>query len=348
MRVETIDLSLRTREGNFRPAATLARVYLPREFEKALVRLKTPRVTTPRKPFVTSEDNVRRYGFALPKSLVALMKLADTWLIEDAKTKSFRYLRVAPGGWDLPLPVANEAYAVTVVKRFQWNTFSNMQLWEHFAGTMSLGWDAGDNRYMVSTQSPEAPVFWMDHETAEMTNAIARSLENFLRVQVGDDARVPKIERTLVAAPSVWDREKDDANYIEATVPLTSWPPFLSARADWLVGCLAFGEPQRLGRPEAFAFDFAKELPLVATREPIALYWMLRAYFFEERDVFDEAAPRARKISPLAKSFADLLEERWSASPKTSSLAKVRASLKKRKDLPRKAKWKSVSRASLT
>ncbi len=303
-----------------------------------------------RGPFVTSKDNVRRYGFALPAPIVALLELADVYLIEDLAPRmpTFRYLRVAPGGWELPIPEKGTPYAVTVARRFDWNTFSNMQLWEHLAGTMSLGWDRGDNRYMVSTQSAGAPVFWMDHETAEMTNAVASSLENFLRVQVGDDEGVvPEPERVLVRAPEIWDREKHDDSYLEPTVPLTSWPPFLSARADWLVGCVAFGSPERLGRDEAFAFDLDEELPLVGSREPLALYWMLRAYYLGEREVFDEVAPRASEVSPLARSFAEVIEERWDASPEVSKMSAVRAALAKRKDLPRKAKWKGVERARL-
>lgn len=285
-------------------------------------------------PFLPSAENLRRYGFALPKPLVALLDLADRVLIEDASSKmpSFRYLRVTPGGWELPAEIAGEPYVVTVAKRFDWNTFSNMQLWEHFAGTMSLGWDPGDNRYMVSTVDDDAPVFWMDHETAEMSNAIASSLESFLRVQVGEDEDVSERERALVRNPGACG-----SKYLDTPGPLTAWPPFLSARADWMIGCLAFGAPERLDRPEVHAFDLGLELPLVGTSEPVALYWLLRTYYLEERDVFDEVAPRAAGASPFTRSLAELLEERWRASPKNSSMAKVRAKLVGDERLPRKA-----------
>lgn len=148
--------------------------------------------------------------------------------------------------------------------------------------------------------------------------------------------------------PGIWDRKDGDGGYLDATVPLVSWPPFLSARADWIVGSIAFGAPSHLDRPEAHAFDLRKELPLVGSHEPLALYWLLRSYYLGERDVFDEVAPRARPLSALARGFAELLDERWSAKPKTSALAKVRGALARRKDLPRKAKWPKGMREHLT
>lgn len=337
--------------------------YLPAGFEKALARMKAPKVSDAilikrlaeeggkldKKwgPFLKSDENVRRYGFALPKGLVDLLALADRYLIEDLSEKmpSFRYLRVAPGGWEMPEAAKGATLIDTVVTRFDWNTFSNMQLWEHFAGTMSLGWDPGDNRYMVATTYDAAPVFWMDHETAEMAGCVASSLENFLRVQTGDDERVPKNERALSRQPSHWERDNDKLAYLGLPegVPLTAWPPFLSARADWLVAMMAFGGPESmLEKPEVGCFDLARELPFLAAREPLALYWTLRAHFLDERDVFDQVAPRAKEASPLAASLVEMLDARWKAP------SAKRALLKKRKDAPRTAKWpKGLSRDRL-
>lgn len=288
-----------------------------------------------------------RYGFALPRPLESLLEVADAFMLEDAKMPSLRFVRVAPGGWEPPPVVEGEELALTFIKRFDWNTFSNMQLWERFSGTAPLGWDPMENRFAVATTRPDAPVFWLNHETAEIHGAVA-SLEGFLRAQLGMDG-VSERERHLSLAPDVWSRDSDGLEYLGDDGPLTAWPPFLSARADWIVACLKFGQPEgMLERFEVQAFDLGKERESLGSSEPLALYWLLRSFFLDERDVFDEVKLRASSASPLAASFARLCEARWSASPETSMMAKVRARL--RGDAPRlrKPRWpRNVSRENL-
>lgn len=165
------------------------------------------------------------------------------------------------------------------------------------------------------------------------------SLERFLRVQLGDETHVPEREARLIKKPSRWARD-DGLAYLEREVPLTQWPPFLAARAEWLVSCLRFGTPDKLQPPEVRAFDFERELPWVERLEPLALYWCLRAFSLDEREVFDAAAPLARKVSPLASSLADLVEERWSGANSESGLVRTREALRqRRKDVPITAAW---------
>jgi hypothetical protein len=289
---------------------------------------------------ITSADIRERYAFSLPDDVGALLEVADRFMIEDVEGKNFRFVRVAPGGWELPTPVDGEEYAVTVAKRFDWNTFSNMQLWEHFAGLMPLGWDRGDNRYEVATTCSAAPVFWLDHETADVFGAVAPSLHDFLQIQYGDEAKYDERTRKLALEPGHWDRDEDGLAYHERTVPLAQWPPFLAARSEWIVAGMAFGSLEGKDKlPEVGAFDLDHELPLVRESEPLALYWLMRAYYLEERDVFDEVGKSASKVSPLAASIARLCEARWNAKPKESAMAKVREQLRPEAKRLREAKW---------
>jgi hypothetical protein len=50
--------------------------------------------------FIPSAENVRRYGFALPKPVRALLDRRRRLMIEDAKTADFKYVRV--GGAHFP------------------------------------------------------------------------------------------------------------------------------------------------------------------------------------------------------------------------------------------------------
>lgn len=330
--------------------------FLPDELVKLLVRRKAPKVNRakltkllkangvkPDKtfgPFIPAKENLRRYGFPLPKEVRALLEIADTWAIEDFECVDFKYVRVAPEGWELPAKKPREPYFVTVLRRFEWNAFSNMQVWEHFAGLMSLGWDGGDNRYFVSTIKSPAPVFWMDHEygTFQYGGCVARSLENFLRVQFGGSGRVPANERTLSSKPSSWEREKDGARYLEADGPLALWPPFLARRCHWIVGAI-LGHATGFDSPESACFDAKLEVPLAKTSEPLAMYWLFRSFYFADRDLFDEIVSLSKNLSPLVESIGNVMQERWNAKPKESSLAAARSRLKREKHAPRKAKF---------
>lgn len=277
-------------------------------------------------PYVPSAELARRYGFALPPPVRQLLDLADLLMIEDARTRSFRYARIAPGGWDLPPPQAGSSQAQAVCQRFAWNTFSNLQLWEHFAGCLTIGSDRGDNRLVAATVDDAAPVFWLDHETAELHGAIAPGLEPFLRVQLGQARAASAHHRALIIAPDTDARAEDGRAYLPRTGPLRAWPPFLSARADWMVAALAFGRLERLHqRPEATAFDLERERSWLSRSEPIALAWLTRAFLLGLRDVFEEVVGAAAAASPLAASFAALYDERWSDPASDAPLARARA-----------------------
>lgn len=290
----------------------------------------------------------RRHGCALPTSLRQLLTLADKYPHTAIEGANFRFVRVGEGGWEMPVPIEGEAYARTIAQRFDWNTFSNMQLWEHFAGLQPLGWDRDDNRFAVSTIDEAAPVFWLDHETAELEGAVAPSLESFVRVQCGELAGVDERSRALVLEPSRWSREDDGHAYHARTGPLTSWPPFLAERAEWLVACAAFGSTEgKTESPAVLCFDLERELPLVGRHEPLALYWLLRSYYLEERDVFDEVFGAARAVSPFTASLAQLCEAQWNAGPRASPLSKMRQALKGEAKRLRRARWKTYSRDEL-
>ena len=292
-------------------------------------------------PFVTARVNRERYGFPLPKEVSALLDVADALAIEDVKMEDFRYCRVAPEGWEMPAPVKDEPYVSTVVKRFDWNVFSNMQLWEHLAGLMPLGWDGGDSRYEVSTVSNPAHVFWMDSETAQLYGPVANSLSNFLATHLGETKSIPEVDRKLSLSPSHWSRDDDELSYLPRNVPLRAWPPFLAARSEWLIAELVFNDSaEQRKQPEVSCFDFKTEVKLVAKNEPLALYWLLRSFILEEQDVFDETASKTRIFpSQLVTSTIEVCERAWKKTAKESSLVKAREHVKDQAKGLRKAKW---------
>ena len=291
--------------------------------------------------FLDSKVTANRYGIPLPAEAQKLFALADEWAIEDVKFASYKYLRAAPQGWEIPGPTAGEPLFATFMRRFEWNAFSNMQLWEHFAGVACVGWvGGGEDRAYVALREHDgrAPVFVMDHETAELSGCIARSLGNFLRVQCNPkDATVPATERSLVLDPE--HRKK----YLEPEGPLRAWPVFLERRARWIVAALAFGDAREvathLEAKESKCFDAARELPDAAQNEAIAMYWLLRAFLLGETDHFEAAHKGAlSNPSPLVRSAAQITRARWASTDASSRLVQMRTAMK---DLsaPRKPNW---------
>lgn len=297
------------------------------------------------RPFVGAEDNTRRYGFPFPGDLAELFRLADTWALEDAEFTNYTYLRVAPKGWELPRAVEGQPLLWTVMRRFEWNTFSNLQLWEHLAGLVSIGWDDGDNRFLASTVSAHAPVFWLDHEYAAFTSddrvvggCVASSLERFLHAATGDEgAREP--ERTLLQQAGHFESGTD---FLDPMVPLLQWPPFLAARSEWLIGAILHGAPrEHLVAPGVRFFDAERELPLVAKNEPLALYWLLRTFLLREEELFAAATAEARRLgTPLVTSAVAMLEPKLSDTDDApGALANARKVLATMGDaLPRSAR----------
>lgn len=333
--------------------------FLPDEFLEAL---KKKGVASAKKDvaFIASDENARRYGFPLPRDLRELLRLGETWAIEDVRLLNYRYLRVAPDGWELPPPADDLLW--TVMQRFEWNTFSNMQLWEHLAGLMSIGWDDKDNRWFASTVSESAPVFWIDHEHGAFTTGegddrviiggcVASSLKTFLRVAVGD-TKVADPEYTLVRKPSHWD--EDELDYLDAEdagVPLRAWPPFLAARAEWIIGTILYQDADSyLDAPAVRCFDAARELPLVSESEPLALYWLLRTFLLRERELFAEAVQEAKKKpTPLVASTIAMLEPKLDEpNDAPGAFARARSVVAGANDAPRTPAWpEALSAASL-
>jgi hypothetical protein len=95
-------------------------------------------------------------------------------------------------------------------------------------------------------------------------------------------------------------------------------------------------------------FDAKRELADVAVNEPLALYWLVRAFLLDESDVFGEAERHAMKsLSPLVQSVAAATRRRWDSRDETSGLVMRRKEIAKL-GLPRKAKWsKGVSAQKL-
>jgi hypothetical protein len=294
-------------------------------------------------PFIPSKETARRYGIALPGEVRHLFEIADTWALEDVAWKNATYLRAAPAGWEVPSADVDELFA-TFWQRFEWNVFGNMQLWEHLAGVVCIATHESDGRFyaaMFETDGGDAPVFYMDHETAALVGCVAPCVSSFLRVQMKDDD-VPARERKLVAKPEPWDREHG-STYLPAAAsqPLHEWPPFLACRSEWIIAALCFGAREaavHLKKPEVTHFDAKNELARLATSAPLALYWLLRAFLLEESDVFGEAEKQAKtNPSPLVQSVAKATRLRWSSRDPKSSLVARRKEVAKLA-LPRKAK----------
>lgn len=314
-------------------AKVLARLSATDPLDETSLRATLERMNVPlgtgERPFVDAAELRRRYGFPLPADLDALWSMADEHMIERAALDGFRYVRLAPGGWEPPATAEHYPYVSATFERFEWNTFSNMQLLERLVGLAPLGWDRGDDRLEVATCHPDAPVFWLDHETADLLAAgcVAHSLDRFLRATCGVEAELTEQEIALARDGSHWARSTDKHAYLPALGRLRTWPPFLWARHAWIVAELAFGSArEQLVRPEVDAYDFVVEEPLLDTSEPLALYWLLRSL------LLDDAATLARAVeatsshaSPFVRALARALREAPAHGESLLSKARGRA-----------------------
>jgi hypothetical protein len=291
--------------------------------------------------YLDAKVTANRYGIQLPTELRALFAVADELAIEDVKLPSYRYLRAAPQGWEIPGPAPGEPLLTTFMRRFEWNAFSNMQLWEHFAGVVCIGWGGrGDDRVYAAMHERDgaAPVFIMDHETASLDGCVARSVSNYLRTQLDPKtAAVPAAERSLILEPE--HRNK----YLPPEGALRLWPPFLERRSRWIVAALAFGDAKEVAAQlklvEPRCFDAAAELPDVSKNVPLAMYWLFRTFLLGESDLFEAAHEGASlNPSPLVRSTAQIVKARWGSADASSRLVQMRSAMK---DLspPRKAVW---------
>jgi hypothetical protein len=319
--------------------------YLPKGFVSVLRARKVPAVTKATPAFIKARETEKRYGW-LPSEVKELFKVADKWLIEKAKWKNAQYLRAGPDGWEIPTVTKGEPLIATFLRRFDWNVFSNMQLWEHFAGVMTIAVHQSDGRFfagMVERGDGTSPVFYMDHETAHVEGCVSDSVRHFVMIQMDNGANIDPDICKLVLKPEPWDRAEGEG-YLPRNLRLRHWAPFLAARADWIVAALAFGAKEatnHLEAPEVTCFDAKVELPLVASSEALALYWLMRSFLLSERDWFDEAAKVAStNASPLVASCIELLRERWAEPKPESVLVKARDGLA-RAATPKKPKWAS-------
>jgi hypothetical protein len=319
--------------------------YLPKGFVSVLRARKVPAVTKKTKPFIKARETEKRYGW-LPSEVKELLKVGDKWLVEKAKWKNARYLRAEPDGWEIPTATKGEPLLGTFMRRFDWNVFSNMQLWEHFAGVMTIAVHESSGRFLaarVERGDGTSPVFYMDHETARIEGCVSDSVRHFVMIEMDNDVNIPEEIRKLVLKPESWDRAEDEG-YLPRDLRLRNWPPFLAARADWIVAALAFGAKEaahHLAAPEVRCFDAKIELPLVASSEALALYWLMRSFLLSERDVFDETAKRASENAPpLVASCIDVVRERWADPKPESVLVKARDGLA-RLDTPKKPAWRA-------
>lgn len=318
--------------------------YLPKGFVSVLRARKVPAVTKKTPPFIKARETEKRYGGWLPSEVKELLKIGDKWLLEKAKWKNARYLRAEPGGWEIPAATKGEPLLATFMKRFDWNVFSNMQLWEHFACVTTIAVHQSDGRFLagrVERGDGTSPVFYMDHETAHIEGCVSDSVAHFVMVQMGNDANMDPEIRELVSKPEPWDRA-EGKGYLPRKLRLRHWSPFLAARADWIVAALAFGAAEaknHFDAPEVRCFDAKTELPLVRSSEALALYWLMRSFLLSERDVFDEAAKVASdNPPPLVASCIDVLRERWKDAKPDSVLVKARTELARMKT-PKKPAW---------
>ena len=312
----------------------MARVSVDKALERALAARKVRRVGKKTAAFLDARETSRRYG-GLPREVKHLLALADRWELETAGWKNARYLRAEPDGWAMPAETKAEPLLATVMRRFDWNVFANMQLWEHFAGLVTIAVHQSSGRFsaaLFEDDDGKTPVFYIDHETARIEGCVAASVRGFVAAMMGE-AKVPEAERRLVLTPEHWDRREDDPTdaYLSPTLPLRCWPRFLSRRADWIVSLLMFGAADarsHLEAPEATCFDVKKEVDDITVNEPLALYWLMRSFLLEERDVFEEAVRLARKHrAPLVRSCAAVVRSRWDEPKADSSLIKARAAL---------------------
>lgn len=271
------------------------------------------------RPFVESGDLAGRYGFALPADLLELWRLADQHGFEQVDLGGFRYVRVAPGGWEPPATTETYRYFAATVQRFEWNTFSNLQLLERLAGLAPLGWDQGDDRLEVATCDPDAPVFWLDHETADLLQAgcVAHSLDAFLRIRAGSDSGHSAQELALARDGSNWARATDGHAYLPCRGPLHEWPPFLWARHAWVVAELSFGSArEQLARPEVHVHDFSVEQSLLSGSEPLALYWPLRSVILDDQPTLATAVQlTTTHVSPLVRAVSRFVRETPTLEP---------------------------------
>jgi hypothetical protein len=271
------------------------------------------------RPFMTSAELRRRNGFPLPSDVVHLLTAADTFRLERARTKNFKYLRLTLQGWELPenteyLPLAHAVFA-----RFKGpSAFGNLQIWEHLGGLITIGTDNKDNRFFASTlsTSEDSVVFWMNHEAEKcgLNQVTARTLSSFLSYQFGNSSS-PKKEAL-----------RNPLQYKNSFEDLLNWPPFLIARSEWMLQLIAFSRISNI-EPAAFTSDFDMEKRFFPQSEPLVLYWLLRSFLMDDKDGFLEISGFS-SISPLAESFNLTLSKEWNFADDMSRFTIARASLR--------------------
>lgn len=278
--------------------------------------------------FLSSTENQRRYGFSLPDELRDLLRLADDWALEEVPTRTFRYYRAVAQGWHLPLDSAYLPlfHGVFAVYRGT-SAFGNLQVWEHLGGLLTIGSDYDDNRYFAATTRDPAPVFKMSHEAERcgLDWCVAVSLDEFLEREF----------QVSQAGMPIGRRRRSATHIHRSDGPLVTWPPFLIARSGWLLDAVAWGRPGAAPAEAAF-FDFDAELPQLASNEPLALHWLLRAFLIEERVVFDRVLDNTDPgLSPLVASARDVLSSEWLLGPTESRFTIAREALRTTAEIPR-------------
>ena len=230
------------------------------------------------------------------------------------------------GDWGLP-PIASSVplFHALFAPFSGIGAFSNLLIWEHLGGLMTLGTDASGNRYFVATNHPDAPVFWMDHEAERpgLHFLVANSLALFLKQETGMEP-VKKGDRP--------NRKSQYNSYEKLCESISenrwTWPPFLLGRSEWLLDLIAFGAPVEI--PSGFfAADFAAEAIHLAGNEPLILHWLIRSFVTEQQEQFQEVRKYCREdVSPLIKSAVEVLESEWNEEDGTSRFTRARAELR--------------------
>jgi hypothetical protein len=280
--------------------------------------------------FLRSDELSGRYGVALPRALAELFGLADEIAIEDYRPElGWKYLRVGPGGWEPPTGEIGLPLLAEYVDRFEWNAFSNLQLWEAFAGVVCLGWhDDGNRLYASIVSGDEVPVLWMDHEYGVLGGYVATGLVELLDYCMGK-AVASRVERALKNPHNRTFRSRQ--------------PPFcdplrLQDRAHWIVALLAWGKggvssaDRALEKDWAVPADYAREKGAMAATLASPCYWLFRTFLRREDELFEAALSDSEaNPSPLVQSIRIVLPERAAEKPAKTFLAKMSRRYSKRR-----------------
>lgn len=147
--------------------------------------------------YLSSAEILRRYGNQIiPEDVLAVLKIADIWSLENAKTKNFRYLRLVAQGWELFEDTPYLPLIHALFSKFRGvSAFGNLQIWEHFGGLMTIGTDKEDNRYFVSSIDDQSSVFWMNHESESpgLNRWVCQNFSSFIKFQLG--CNLPELDR---------------------------------------------------------------------------------------------------------------------------------------------------------